>query len=60
MRYGDNLKRTLPIIAFAGATLLIICDLLGRLILYPFEIPIGLTASCLGGLILLVIVWKIK
>lgn len=60
MRYGDNLKRTLPIIAFAGATLLIICDLLGRLILYPFEIPIGLTASCLGGLIFLVIVWKIK
>ncbi|MFA7310778.1 MAG: iron chelate uptake ABC transporter family permease subunit [Shewanella sp.] len=60
MRYGDNLKRTLPIIAFAGATLLIICDLLGRLVLYPFEIPIGLTASCLGGLIFLVIVWKIK
>ena len=60
MRYGDNLKRTLPIIAFAGAALLIICDLLGRFIIYPFEIPIGLTASYLGGLMFLVVVWNIK
>ncbi|MEP1444963.1 MAG: iron chelate uptake ABC transporter family permease subunit [Paraglaciecola sp.] len=60
MRYGDNLKRTLPIIAFAGAVLLIVCDLLGRLIIYPFEIPIGITASCLGGLMFLAVVWKIR
>lgn len=60
MYFGDNLTRTLPVIALAGAMLLIICDLLGRLILYPFEIPIGLTAACVGGMIFLLVVWKMR
>ncbi|MDE8603623.1 iron chelate uptake ABC transporter family permease subunit [Marinomonas sp. RSW2] len=60
MFYGDNLKRTLPIIALGGASVLLICDIFGRLFLYPFEIPIGLTAGCLGGFMFLVVIWKTK
>jgi len=60
MRYGDNLQRTLPVIAFFGGTLLLLCDLLGRILAYPFEIPIGITASCLGGLTFLYVAWKTK
>lgn len=61
LRYGDNLSRTLPIVAMAGASLLLVCDILGRLLIYPFEIPIGLTAGCVGGLLfLLLIFWKSK
>jgi iron complex transport system permease protein len=61
LRYGDNLSRTLPIVAMAGASLLLACDILGRLLIYPFEIPIGLTAGCVGGLLfLLLIFWKSK
>ena len=56
LRHGDNLRRTLPIIALAGAALLLVCDLVGRLLIYPFEVPIGLTAGSLGGLVFLALI----
>ena len=59
LRYGDNLARTLPIVALGGACLLLVCDILGRLIIYPFEVPIGLTAGSVGGVLFLVlIIWR--
>lgn len=59
LRYGDNLGRTLPIVALGGACLLLACDILGRLIIYPFEVPIGLTAGGVGGvLFLFLIFWR--
>ena len=38
-----------------GACLLFACDILGRLLIYPFEVPIGLTAGCIGGVVFLVL-----
>ena len=59
LRYGDNLARTLPIVALGGACLLLVCDILGRLIIYPFEVPIGLTAGSVGGVLFLaLIIWR--
>lgn len=55
LHYGENLERTLPIVALCGASLLLICDILGRLLIYPFEVPIGLTAGCIGGVVFLVL-----
>lgn len=54
--YGENLKQTLPIVAIGGAALLLICDIVGRLLIYPFEIPIGLTAGVVGGVLFLVLI----
>ena len=58
MRYGDNLKNTLPVVALGGASLLLVCDIVGRLMLYPFEVPIGLTAGGLGGCVFLLIILR--
>lgn len=61
MHYGDNLGRTLPIVALGGASLLLICDIIGRLLIYPFEVPIGLTAGSIGGvLFFILILWRNK
>ncbi|MBC3451946.1 iron chelate uptake ABC transporter family permease subunit [Pseudomonas mosselii] len=61
LRCGENLKRTLPIVAMCGAALLLACDILGRLLIHPYEVPIGLTAGGVGGvLFLLLILWKCK
>lgn len=61
LHYGDNLGRTLPVVALGGASLLLACDILGRLLIYPFEVPIGLTAGSVGGvLFLLLIIWRNK
>lgn len=59
LRYGDNLSRTLPVVALGGASLLLACDILGRLLIHPFEIPVGLMAGGVGGaLFLALIVWR--
>ncbi|MNX03202.1 Iron-uptake system permease protein FeuB [compost metagenome] len=50
---GDNIRKTLPIIALSGAIFLLLCDIFGRLIVYPYEIPIGVTVGAIGGLLFL-------
>ncbi|HLW10748.1 MAG TPA: iron chelate uptake ABC transporter family permease subunit [Fermentimonas sp.] len=57
--FGDNLKKTLPLVALSGAIFLLICDILGRVVIYPYEIPIGVTVSIIGAVIfLLLLLWK--
>ncbi|WP_291384133.1 iron chelate uptake ABC transporter family permease subunit [Achromobacter sp. UBA5777] len=59
LHYGDNLSRTLPVVALGGASLLLVCDILGRVLIYPFEVPIGLTAGGVGGVLFLALIfWK--
>ena len=59
MIFGDNLKKTLPLVALSGAIFLLICDIVGRVVIYPYEIPIGVTVSIIGSIIfLLLLLWK--
>lgn len=46
---GDNLKKNLPHTALLGAVFVLFCDILGRVIIYPYEIPIGLTVGAIGS-----------
>ncbi|AVX03411.1 ferric anguibactin transport system permease protein FatD [Maritalea myrionectae] len=55
--YGDNARRTLPITAFFGASLVLVCDIIGRLVRYPFEIPVGTIMGVVGALIFLWILY---
>ena len=45
---GDNLKKSLSHTALLGAVFLLFCDILGRIIIYPFEIPIGLVVGVIA------------
>lgn len=58
MIHGDQLKKTLPYTAFYGAIFLLICDIIGRIIIYPYEIPIGLTIGVIGGIFFLILILK--
>jgi iron complex transport system permease protein len=58
LRCGDYLARTLPVVALAGASLLLACDIVGRLLLYPYEVPIGLTAGGVGGMLFLALILR--
>lgn len=58
LRYGENLQRTLPLVALCGASMLLGCDVLGRLLIYPFEVPIGLVAGSVGGVVFLVLLLR--
>jgi iron complex transport system permease protein len=46
---GDNLRENLPYTALLGAIFVLFCDILGRLIIYPYEIAIGLTVGVIGS-----------
>ncbi|SHI34055.1 iron chelate uptake ABC transporter family permease subunit [Wenxinia saemankumensis] len=46
---GDNLRRNLPLIAMGGAGAVLACDILGRVIRWPYEIPAGTIFAVLGA-----------
>lgn len=46
---GENLRETLPFVAASGAGLVLACDILSRVLRYPFEIPVGTILGVLGA-----------
>lgn len=56
MIFGDNLRRTVPWVAMTGAILVLSCDILGRLIIYPFEVPVSTLLGVLGAAVFLVLI----
>ncbi|WP_062379379.1 ABC transporter permease [Demequina pelophila] len=55
---GDNLRRTLPATALGGAALVLACDIVGRLIIHPYEVPVGTIVGVLGAGAFLVLVLR--
>ena len=52
-RYGDNLRGTLPIVALMGGSMVLACDILGRVLRYPYEVPVGTVFGVIGAVIFL-------
>ena len=46
---GPDHRRLVPASAIAGATFVVLADALGRTVLAPVEIPVGVVTSVLGG-----------
>ncbi|MGB5793661.1 iron chelate uptake ABC transporter family permease subunit, partial [Poseidonibacter sp.] len=55
---GDNIKNTLLETALLGAFFVLLCDVLGRVLIFPFEVSISIIFSILGSLIFLILVFK--
>lgn len=55
---GDNVSKTIWETALFGAILLLICDIIGRLIIFPYEISIGLTVGVVGSVIFLTLLLR--
>lgn len=60
MYQGDHLKKSLPHTALLGAVFVLACDILGRLIIYPYEIAIGVTVGVIGSGIFLYLIMRRK
>lgn len=46
---GDDLRRSLPWIAIAGVALLLACDLIGRTVVAPMEVPASVIMGAVGA-----------
>ncbi|WP_258399630.1 ABC transporter permease [Arcanobacterium haemolyticum] len=47
---GDNLRTNLPWVCLAGIWTVGICDIIGRIIIAPFEIPVATILSIVGAI----------
>lgn len=56
MVMGDRLRRSLPWVAISGAGLVLVCDMVGRLVIAPFEMPVGTVLGVLGSAFFLYLV----
>ena len=56
--YGDNLRKNIIPTALAGAIFLLFSDILSRIVIYPYEIPISLTVGILGSIIFLYLLFR--
>ncbi|WP_291650817.1 iron chelate uptake ABC transporter family permease subunit [Clostridium sp.] len=55
---GDNLKNNMPIVALLGASFVLACDIISRLIIAPYEVPIDLTIGVIGAVIFLYLIFR--
>ena len=53
MLVGDNLRRSIPWVAVLGAGFVLVCDLIGRLVRFPYEVPIGTVVGVVGSALFL-------
>ncbi|MBV6450689.1 MAG: Hemin transport system permease protein HmuU [Anaerolineales bacterium] len=47
--FGPDYRRLLPLSALGGATALLVCDILARILLAPQEIPVGIITALAGA-----------
>jgi iron complex transport system permease protein len=58
--FGNDARFLLPCSALLGASFVIICDLLGRMLFSPYELPCGIIMSFVGGPFFLYLLLKKK
>lgn len=55
---GDRIKGTLIDTALIGSLFLLVCDIFGRIVIFPYEISIGLTVGVIGSIIFLYLILR--
>ncbi|MFC4709667.1 ABC transporter permease [Enterococcus eurekensis] len=58
--FGDHLKNTMGLTAILGSIFLIICDILARVIIAPYEIPVSVVVGVIGGALFLLLLTRRK
>ncbi len=58
MYRGDDLRGNLPFVCLLGMGTITICDILARVIIMPFEMPVSLILGTFGSLIFIFILLK--
>lgn len=50
---GDNVRRAIPWVGLLGAGLVLVSDIVGRVVRFPYEIPIGTVFGVIGSALFL-------
>lgn len=55
---GDNMRRSVPWVAVLGALFVLVCDIIGRVVRAPYEIPIGTVVGVVGSAMFLYLILR--
>lgn len=58
LKFGDHLKNTLFLTGVTGSGLLLLCDILARVVIAPYEVPVSVVMGILGGILFLVLLMR--
>lgn len=57
MYKGDKIRGTLADTALFGAIFVLVCDMIGRVVIFPYELPIELIVGILGSLLFIALLF---
>ena len=55
---GDDLRSNLPWVCLLGIAIVTVCDLIGRTIIMPFEVPVSLILGVVGAAVFIVLILR--
>lgn len=55
---GDDLRSNLPWVCLSGMAAIMICDILSRIIIMPFEIPVSMILGTVGAVVFILILLR--
>ena len=55
---GDNIRESIWHTGLFGAIFVLVCDIFGRIMIYPYEISIGLTVGVIGSITFLYLILR--
>lgn len=58
MMRGDDLRSNLPWVCLLGITIVTVCDILGRTVIAPFEMPVSVILGVIGAAVFIALIVK--
>ncbi|MFS0714147.1 iron chelate uptake ABC transporter family permease subunit [Microbacterium sp. 2P01SA-2] len=55
---GDNLRANLPWVCLGGVAVIVVCDIVGRVIRMPFEVPVSMILGVLGAAVFVMLLLR--
>ncbi len=55
---GDNVRSNLPWVCLGGVVLVTVCDLLGRIVNMPFEVPVSMVLGVVGAVVFITLLLR--
>lgn len=57
---GDNARTNLPWVCLGGVAIVVVCDIVGRVIRMPFEVPVSMILGVVGSVVFLSLLLKMR
>ena len=58
MTRGDDLRSNLPWVCVLGMGIITLCDIIARVIIMPFEVPVSLILGTVGAVVFILILLR--